>query len=286
MAAYPNFLTDRARGCSPENGVNPDIFHANPRTTANTNLPHTGKATQQREQARNVCRSCPFTAACFTWTEQQKETDGIWGGVDMASSIEREKARSRYGLATTKPAPDLPLADRVLVTRTARFRHLSTADRILVIQEGLRRGIKLGTLAHRFGTPTAELQTLIGEDPTVFDQRVRDLHAAGKSDSAIALTLACNPKRVANSRERQQLPALYGPGGRPVDQPAADIPTRPARRGPLDQQVRELYDQDLNDTQIAERLGTTDKTIRNIRARKLGLTTKFGARGRRLAVTA
>lgn len=49
-----------------------------------------------------------------------------------------------------------------------------------------------------------------------FDADVAHYHAAGHDDCSIAFILGVWPKTVARSRERQELAALYGPGGRRI----------------------------------------------------------------------
>jgi WhiB family redox-sensing transcriptional regulator len=283
MAAYPNFLTDRTRGCSPENGVNPDIFHANPKATAVTDMAKTGKAVQQRAQARQVCRACPFTQACFTWAEQTSERAGIWGGVDMGSEREREKARALYGIKaeTVKCTPDLPLIDRILKTKTVRFADLDTDDQVAVIRAGITRGMHLGVLANRFNSTYLALKQLLGEDMPTFDRQVRELYDADKSDAAIALALRCSTTTVATSRKRQGLPTVFGSGGRRINTLTVTAQTYTPEQ--LDQQVRTLYNQDLSDRAIADQLGVPIQRVLRTRLHRLGLPTKFS--GKRLVTT-
>ena len=49
------------------------------------------------------------------------------------------------------------------------------------------------------------------------EQQVRELHAQGLSDAAIALKTGQHPRNVSNVRTRLRLPALYGPGGKPLN---------------------------------------------------------------------
>lgn len=50
-----------------------------------------------------------------------------------------------------------------------------------------------------------------------FDAEVARQYHRGSPDQVIAFVLDVSPRRVMDSRRRQGLTALYGPGGRPVD---------------------------------------------------------------------
>jgi WhiB family redox-sensing transcriptional regulator len=53
-------------------------------------------------------------------------------------------------------------------------------------------------------------------DYAILDPQVAALHAKGKSDVDIALSAGVSRRAVTESRRRQNLPALFGPAGRPT----------------------------------------------------------------------
>ena len=80
------FMDDPARGCNPETGPHPDTF-----------FPSNGEgpaAARQRVLAIKTCRRCPFTDECFAWADSNGQEHGIWGGVDMGKTSDREEDRA------------------------------------------------------------------------------------------------------------------------------------------------------------------------------------------------
>lgn len=53
-------------------------------------------------------------------------------------------------------------------------------------------------------------------DKAAFDAEVARLHRAGRDDLQIAISIGVTRKPVRASRARQELPALFGPGGTPT----------------------------------------------------------------------
>ena len=53
----------------------------------------------EAEQAKAICRECPFRAACLAGAVTRRELYGIWGGVDFSSPTERRLARKIQGTA-------------------------------------------------------------------------------------------------------------------------------------------------------------------------------------------
>jgi WhiB family redox-sensing transcriptional regulator len=51
-------------------------------------------AKSDAEYAKAVCEMCPSRQPCFDWSIEQREPDGIWGGVDEE---ERRKILRRMG---------------------------------------------------------------------------------------------------------------------------------------------------------------------------------------------
>ena len=215
-----DFFTSPTRGCAPGKGAHPEIFFANPRTVEEEGEKTAAK--HQRDQARRICReTCPFTAACFTWARQHNETAGIWGGVDMASDDEKNRASVHYGLSKPAPAPvvepesDDVLIERVLKAGPASFAKLTGDQKTMVVRAGLNQRMSWASLERKFRVSSARLKAIAGGDASPsFEQQVRMLYHAGKSDFDIALSLDCDPKRVFRARAQLGLPALFGPGGR------------------------------------------------------------------------
>ena len=211
----PDFMQSPERGCAK---ADPDIFFASARSEESIESGKTDFAAMQQGTARWVCRSrCPFTTECFIWAEASGERHGIWGGVNMGSPPERDKARVKHGLTETAPvAPesDEVLAERILAAGPAAFKKLDEKQRSTVVRAGVSRGLSLNKLSKRFRCTAKTLRSLIGEDADSFDQQVRRMYHTGKSDQTIALLLDCNAKAVAAARSRLGLAAIYGPGGR------------------------------------------------------------------------
>ena len=53
----------------------------------------------EAEQAKAICRECPFRAACLAGAVSRRELYGIWGGVDFSSPAERRLARKTREVA-------------------------------------------------------------------------------------------------------------------------------------------------------------------------------------------
>lgn len=264
------FMTSPDRGCAPGKATT-EMFFA-------TVQPHTSSAEKRvvreaRSKARNLCRGhCPFIAQCFTWAEQTSQRNGIWGGVDMAYDRERAQARARFGIATAASA-EVPMVDRVLAGTAKDFQELTPEDQEKVVYAGLERGLTLNKMSIRFHCTPRALQLLIGQNSKTFDQQVKDLYDRGKSDTAIALALGAGTNTVARSRARQDLPPLFGPGGRKLTEIGQEQ---------RDKAVRELYEQDLSDAAIARQLDLTPDQVKWIRGSRLDLPAKFTSRGRRI----
>lgn len=58
-------------------------------------------------------------------------------------------------------------------------------------------------------------------DQASFDAEVKRLYNRGRDDTTIAYSTDSGRRSVLRSRQRQELPALFGPGGRPVKRLAA-----------------------------------------------------------------
>lgn len=58
--------------------------------------PDNGKAPRASliASAKAECAQCPVKAACLAFAVENKEREGVWGGVDFADPIERRGARS------------------------------------------------------------------------------------------------------------------------------------------------------------------------------------------------
>jgi WhiB family transcriptional regulator, redox-sensing transcriptional regulator len=52
----------------------------------------TGRALEQIEEAKAVCRSCPVISQCLAWALETAQHDGVWGGT---SEEERRRLRRR-----------------------------------------------------------------------------------------------------------------------------------------------------------------------------------------------
>jgi hypothetical protein len=187
----PAWMTDPARGCSPSR-VSTDLFFSENRAHQNI--------------AVGICRNeCPFLSACDAYATQQGEREGVWGGKVRSSKQHRN---------TTPETDDTVVIDQALTTRPELFRKLSTEQKTEVVRAGLQRGIAMHRMSERLQCPVRTLKRLIGEDIEAFDAKVLQLYELGRKDPEIALALDASAKSVFNSRMRQHLPSLYGPGGR------------------------------------------------------------------------
>lgn len=54
----------------------------------------TGAASDQIQQAKAVCRSCPVQQQCLQWALNHHQDAGVWGGL---SEDERRNIRRLYG---------------------------------------------------------------------------------------------------------------------------------------------------------------------------------------------
>jgi hypothetical protein len=187
----PAWMTDPARGCAPSK-VKSDLFFSENRADQNV--------------AVQVClTSCPFVSACDAYATEQGEREGVWGG----------KVRSSRQHRNTTPQPDdTVVVDQALTSRPELFKRLTGEQQADVVRAGLERGMSLNKMAQRFHKTITGLKLLIGEEVASFDQQVNRLYHNGRTDIEIATVLGTHPKTVGVSRARQQLPALYGPGGR------------------------------------------------------------------------
>jgi hypothetical protein len=187
----PAWMTDPARGCSPSR-VSADLFFSENRARQNI--------------AVGICQNdCPFLSSCDAYATQQGEREGVWGG----------KVRSSRQHRNTTPEPDdTVVIEQALTSRPEIFKKLNTEQKTEVVLAGIQRGIALHRMAERLQCPVRTLKRLVGEDIEAFDGKVRELYELGRKDPEIALALDASAKSVFNSRMRQHLPSLYGPGGR------------------------------------------------------------------------
>jgi transposase len=161
---------------------------------------------------------------------------------------------------------------------TSGWRRSASAERIRA--EAARRGWAppLEWAADTIDDPAAVPASTPGSGP----ERLRawlvnyqTLDAQGLSRKEIAFKLRTTPElikdRLRRARHNGFLPQVS--------------PARQSRNAEVDRQdrmVRDLYRQDLNDSEIAERSGLTFGQVRYIRGTRLGLPAKFGSRGRRI----
>lgn len=57
----------------------------------------TGRALDQAEQAKAICRRCDVSAACLEWALRTGQVDGIWGGLteEQRRTLRRTRQRRR-----------------------------------------------------------------------------------------------------------------------------------------------------------------------------------------------
>jgi WhiB family transcriptional regulator, redox-sensing transcriptional regulator len=57
----------------------------------------TGRALDQLEQAKAVCRSCAVATQCLDWALQTNQDAGVWGGLseDERRTLRRSRQRCR-----------------------------------------------------------------------------------------------------------------------------------------------------------------------------------------------
>jgi WhiB family transcriptional regulator, redox-sensing transcriptional regulator len=67
---------------------NPELFFP---------LGSTGRALEQVEQAKVVCRRCPVSSQCLEWALKTNQQDGVWGGLseDERRALRRARQRTR-----------------------------------------------------------------------------------------------------------------------------------------------------------------------------------------------
>lgn len=90
-------------------------------------------ATMQNEQAKSICRRCPFRAECLAWAIEHDER-GIWGGTTrderhQAAKVAGPKRMTRYKLyeITEKLIREEGLSLAQCATRLGRtYSHIST----------------------------------------------------------------------------------------------------------------------------------------------------------------
>jgi hypothetical protein len=78
VAAGPAWMRDPARGCNEDNAF---LFGSELRSEQN--------------EAKAICRRCPFMQECRDWAEQTQEPHGVWGAVVRNGRPRRGKARPR-----------------------------------------------------------------------------------------------------------------------------------------------------------------------------------------------
>ena len=66
----------------------------------------TGRAVEQAERAKAVCRTCPVTTPCLQWALETRQDAGIWGG--LTEDERRVLRRTRRH----RPRPPLQSGDR------------------------------------------------------------------------------------------------------------------------------------------------------------------------------
>jgi putative component of membrane protein insertase Oxa1/YidC/SpoIIIJ protein YidD len=185
-------MTDPARGCSPSR-VSADLFFSENRAHQNI--------------AVGICRNeCPFLSACDAYATQQGEREGVWGG----------KVRSSKQVRNTTPqTDDTVVVDQALTSRPELFKKLTTEQKAEVVRAGLQRGIAMHRMSERLQCSSAHAQassSVTTSRPST--PRSCSSTTLGRKDPEIALALDASAKSVFNSRMRQHLPSLYGPGGR------------------------------------------------------------------------
>lgn len=124
--------------------------------------------------------------------------------------------------------PDDYPYDHVRIDRAlgdlALFRSMGQDERAEVIRAGLDRGMTLQQVATQVRRTQHDLLVILGgegrsleADRLQLEERIRELHARGLSDSDIALRLGKTAGGINHVRRRLGLPTLYGPGGRRID---------------------------------------------------------------------
>jgi WhiB family redox-sensing transcriptional regulator len=60
-------------------------------------LGSTGRALEQVEQAKAMCRRCPVVTQCLDWALKTNQQDGVWGGLseDERRTLRRARQRTR-----------------------------------------------------------------------------------------------------------------------------------------------------------------------------------------------
>jgi hypothetical protein len=189
------WMADPRRGCA---DTDPDLFFSDLKG--------------DKTRAIGICRaSCPFLKICDAYADDRGERFGIWGGRD----------RTLTRPVGTRPERSEPVAeidapfdiDAILSSNGFKFRKLTTGDQGAVLRAGIDRGYTWAELARRFMTKMSDLQMIAGLDGPAFDQRVHDHHAADRNDHQIAHLEGVSVATVLESRNRQKLAPVCGPGG-------------------------------------------------------------------------
>lgn len=116
--------------------------------------------------------------------------------------------------------------DYALAGNHAVFTAMGQAERREVVRAGRALGLSDNIIAVRLGRNRTDIRRLMSgtiknrtspERLAQIDQQVRQLWEQQLTDSAISRHIGVRAEQVVRSRYRQNLPALYGPGGKRLD---------------------------------------------------------------------
>jgi hypothetical protein len=116
--------------------------------------------------------------------------------------------------------------DYALAGNHAVYTAMGQAERREVVHAGRAQGLSDNAIGIRVGRNRTHIRRLMGgriknrlspERLAEIDEQVRTLWEQRLTDAAISRHVGVKGEQVVRSRYRQGLPALFGPGGKPLD---------------------------------------------------------------------
>lgn len=155
-------------------------------------------ALAQAKKAKKVCLRCPVIEQCEQWYTEQGITDGVWAGRSeqdrQAPKRSAERLRAQ-GILDDGRALALEHGRAILIAlrqgQTAEDIELWSKARDVVVRQALRLLSPTGRLRNH-GDPLERVMLNAGV--------LRDLVAAGRSDSDIAALLRTVPAKIPDAR--------------------------------------------------------------------------------------
>lgn len=92
---------------------------------------NSGPALVQTAEAKAVCRRCPVASECLEWALENRQYDGVWGGMseDERSALKRRKSRPSQSPATDSLSGSASTLARTLGMSQQAIARAGTASR-------------------------------------------------------------------------------------------------------------------------------------------------------------